>query len=440
MDSVLIRTVAGAEGRQRLMLNVTVLLAFATLSALILEPLFRSMAALAFLLFGGLLVVTRPTLAVGAVLRHWYLFALPAFCVVSVLWSEVPSATLRYSLQLTLTFLIAIVIANRISAAAFLRCLFGIYGIGVVGSLLFGRVRDDIGAWLGIFGSKNAFAAVVSGFALTSIAVLFDRNAPLPMRALALASLALAPVLLLKAQSAGAMVFLSAGIAVSLGFVLSRRLNRAQKFLMMTAGAVVALLGSFAAIVYQDYIFNTFLDFSGKDVTLTGRTDLWDVAQRYIGERPLLGVGYQAFWVQGNGPAEVLWAMFGVQARAGFHFHNFYLSNAVEIGLIGLSMQVAILFGAAWRAFGWALRSPSAESTFIASFLTVIISSSVIEVPVFFQFSVTTIIVLCCFVYATAAARESVRARQRRRPARPLPETLIGLADPPAPARPAATG
>ena len=81
----------------------------------------------------------------------------------------------------------------------FLRCLFGIYGIGVVASLLFGRVRDVIGAWLGIFGSKNAFAAVVSGFALTSVAVLFDKTAPLPMRALAFVGVVLAPVMLLKA-------------------------------------------------------------------------------------------------------------------------------------------------------------------------------------------------------------------------------------------------
>ena len=38
-----------------------------------------------------------------------------------------------------------------------------------------------------------------------------------------------------------------------------------------------------------------FLDLTGKDITLTGRTDLWTVALVQISERPLLGVGFQAF-------------------------------------------------------------------------------------------------------------------------------------------------
>ena len=115
MNTLLFQSVSGAEGRQRLQLNITVVLAFLTLSALILEPLFRSTAALAFLLFGSLMLVTRPNLALRAVLRYWYLFALPAFCLLSVLWSEFPSATLRYSLQLAITFLIAVVIAYAVN-------------------------------------------------------------------------------------------------------------------------------------------------------------------------------------------------------------------------------------------------------------------------------------------------------------------------------------
>ena len=168
---------------------------------------------------------------------------------------------------------------------AFLRCLFGIYGIGVVASLLFGRVRDVIGAWLGIFGSKNAFAAVVSGFALTSVAVLFDKTAPLPMRALAFVGVVLAPVMLLKAQCAGATALLIAGVGVSLVFVASRALSANQKLLMMAGGAAFALVAVIVVYAYQDFLFNSFLNYSGEDVTLTGRTDLWAVAFELIRER-----------------------------------------------------------------------------------------------------------------------------------------------------------
>ena len=82
-----------------------------------------------------------------------------------------------------------------------------------------------------------------------------------------------------------------------------------------------------------------FLDATGKDVTLTGRTDLWAVAFQEIAERPLLGVGFQAFWVHGNPLAEQLWAQFGISGRGGFHFHNTLISNTVEIGLLGAALQ-----------------------------------------------------------------------------------------------------
>ena len=98
---------------------------------------------------------------------------------------------------------------------------------------------------------------------------------------------------------------------------------------------------------------------TGKDVTLTGRTDLWAVAFQEIAERPVLGTGFQAFWVQGNPLAEELWAMFGIDSRSGFHFHNTLLSNAVEIGIVGVALQAVVFFGGLGASLVWAIRSPS---------------------------------------------------------------------------------
>ena len=125
----------------------------------------------------------------------------------------------------------------------------------------------------------------MSGFALTSVAVLFDKTAPLPMRALAFGGVVLAPVMLLKAQSAGSTVFLIAGVGVSLVLVASRELSANQKLLMMAGGAAFALVAVIVVYAYQDFLFNSFLNYSGEDVTLTGRTDLWAVAFELIRER-----------------------------------------------------------------------------------------------------------------------------------------------------------
>ena len=184
--------VAASVGRRRLQIGVAASLSFTALAALIFDSFFGSLSALLFLVAGCLLLATRSAASLQAVLRFWYLLILPGFCLLSILWSQFPGLSFRYGLQFTITVVIAIAIATRISPTTFIRFLFSIYGIGIVGSILFGRIRDDIGAWIGIFGSKNAFAAVICAFTLASIAMLFDRTAPRLMRFAALAGIAAA--------------------------------------------------------------------------------------------------------------------------------------------------------------------------------------------------------------------------------------------------------
>jgi exopolysaccharide production protein ExoQ len=216
--------------------------------------------------------------------------------------------------------------------------------------------------------------------------------------------------LLAAAQSAGSIVVLVPAAAVAIAILLSMRMSRAQKAF---TGVLMTMTGVLAMLIvagYGEELFESLLDITGKDVTLTGRTELWAYGREVIAEHPLLGVGYQAFWVQGYGPAEMLWATFGIASRMGFNFHNTYISNAVEIGIVGLAIQLVLLYGAWFGVLAWALRTPRPESAFPASFLTMVICASFGEVSVFFQFSVTSIIVICALVYAMEAGR----ARRRQ--------------------------
>jgi len=395
--------VAASVGRRRLQIGVAASLSFTALAALIFDSFFGSLSALLFLVSGCLLLATRPAASLQAILRFWYLLILPGFCLLSILWSQFPGLSFRYGLQFTITVVIAIAIATRISPTTFIRFLFSIYGIGIVGSILFGRIRDDIGAWIGIFGSKNAFAAVICAFTLASIAMLFDRTAPRLMRFAALAGIAAAGPLLISAQSTGAILFILPAAGLALAILLSRRLTHWQKLFLGGLVACLGLAGVILVLQYSDYLLQNLLDASGKDVTLTGRTELWHFAAQFIREHPWLGLGYRAFWVQGYPPAELLWAVFGINARAGFNFHNTYVNNAVEIGMIGVGLQILLLYGALARAYLWAFKAPAPETAFFASFLTYVVCSSFIEVAVFFQFSITSIIVICAFIYTVRA-------------------------------------
>ncbi len=401
-------------GRRYLKVNFPSLLTFVALSALILNPIFGPRAASVFLLFGILLIAAALHSSLRAFTRYWYILLIPLFCIVSLLWSQFPSETLRYSLQLTVTFLIAIAIGASVTPARLLHCIFGAYGIGVVGSVLFGRVRDDIGAWLGIFGSKNAFASHISVFTLAALAVLFDKSASQSLRRAALLGMLAAGPLLVKGQSVGAVLPLIPAALISMLVLLSRRLSSFQKLFTVSLIGVFLLFGLAIVLIFGTAMFDALLSYSGKDVTLTGRTELWEYGWQTIAENPLFGLGYQAFWVQGYDPAEALWDEFGITARMGFNFHNTYISNAVEIGFIGLALEIFILYSALFSVLIWAARSPQPANAFFASLLVLIVFRSFVEVEVFYQFGVSTIMVITSLVYARHFSSSQPRRKRRQ--------------------------
>lgn len=71
------------------------------------------------------------------------------------------------------------------------------------------------------------------------------------------------------------------------------------------------------------------IDVLGKDVTFTGRTNLWDAAMRILAESPLWGYGYpSADWFYSNMSSQAMGS------------HNFILGILINGGIIGL-----LLFG-----------------------------------------------------------------------------------------------
>jgi O-antigen ligase len=76
------------------------------------------------------------------------------------------------------------------------------------------------------------------------------------------------------------------------------------------------------------------------DSTLTGRTTIWDFAQDEIGRRPLLGWGYQSFWLVPDSPS--------VSDAPGWvkkmpNAHNGYYDTMIEMGYVGLLLLLIFL-------------------------------------------------------------------------------------------------
>lgn len=363
-----------------------------------------SIAALSFVLCCVAVLIMRPHRLIADFNASFWLWALVGWCVLSTLWSAAPGLTLRYGIQLGLTFLLGILVAQRISMTSTLRVLLVTGLLTGVLCILFNRIGGN-GAWAGIFGSKNALAQFATINVLAGLAVLLDANTSRMWRASALAVLALGGLLLVNADSVGALVATS-GAAIIVYIAALLHFTRPLMRILLVSLAVLVICGAIFAVITGFEAFSMFvLDLTGKDVTLTGRTVLWGIAFDEIAKNPLLGQGYKGFWVPGNSVAEELWLEFGIATKQGFHFHNTLISNAVEIGLIGVAIQVGLFGRACYAITRETILRPSAETLFFIGLMARQLILTQSEVVFFSQFDPVTLITVMAIVYASRMAK-----------------------------------
>ena len=109
--------------------------------------------------------------------------------------------------------------------------------------------------------------------------------------------------------------------------------------------AIGATVLALPIVVYVTLFPDFLLQLMGKDPTLTGRTDIWDLVIPYIYERPWLGWGYVAFWSTTN-PAAMAIAdtlhWFAPQA------HNGPLEMLLHVGVLGTAFFVFLWARTIW--------------------------------------------------------------------------------------------
>ncbi|WP_417809345.1 O-antigen ligase family protein [Thioclava sp.] len=393
-------------------IRVDPVLAFVAFLAVLFIFRLGSLGALLFLSAGLALLARRPHANLGAIWRDGWILLLPMWCVLSVLWSTHPALSLRYGIQLGLTSVIALVIAQRLQPRTLLRTLFMALALAALASFVLGRERLDGAGFLGIYGSKNALAQVTALFVVTGMALGLGRDGTRVWRIAGLVSVLPGLLLLVMANSVGWLSGALLAVVSGIVFGFMRRLPRRYRLLALGLILLIILSALLLAWANEDAVLAWVFEVSGKDVTLTGRTYLWQTALSEIARHPLEGQGYQAVWVLGNPLAESLWREFGIASKTGFHFHNTWLSNAVEIGIIGVVLQGAIFLVALVTSLWRVLRVASAQTLFAAMLMVLLSVMSLVEVVGFQQFQIMTMLI---FVIA-AQGRASLSVARRYAP------------------------
>ena len=86
-------------------------------------------------------------------------------------------------------------------------------------------------------------------------------------------------------------------LVITMAYVITKLPLSLRSFTFaVVAVCLVAVVITGLAMGWHELVFRSF----GKDSSMTGRTVLWGDGIKIGMEKPLLGHGYSAFWVQGN--------------------------------------------------------------------------------------------------------------------------------------------
>lgn len=294
------------------------------------------------------LVVVDYRRVLGNYARYWWIFGFGILALLSSFWSDAMSVTLRASIQYMTHIICALIAMRVISITTLTRgALIGIVVV-LLYSLLFGiylfDALDGTFSFVGAFSSKNQlgfYASLGVIFAACSVLVLRQRD----ILWLGIAGVAglLSAYCLFASQSATSVITTAAVVALVIGFLPMGMLSPANRKMIFLA--LVGMGGLLVVASLQFGLLDAILGIFGKDSTLTGRTYLWQQGIEAAKASPILGVGYQGFWVMGFFDAERLWNDFFITTRSGFHFHNTYIEATVENGFVGLALLVIVLYG-----------------------------------------------------------------------------------------------
>lgn len=254
----------------------------------------------------------------------------------STSWAVAPDASFkRYILAVLVITCVLLPILLTQQTGTVINDFFACFAVTAVVNLfaLILRPTTELGHQ-GIYTSKNALGLAA---ALTFIFAFHQIFGAGSARRLWAAFILVISTLLLLASGSKT----SLGLAILIPFVSGSVIAMAVVLRISPAGLLVYFCALIAGIIVIssdmfDFGQDEALTFLFGDPTFTSRTTIWAFAAEMIGRKPLLGWGYQSFWLVGPDAPSVREAPDFVGTMP--HAHNGYLDTALQTGFLGLAL------------------------------------------------------------------------------------------------------
>ncbi|MFP4241613.1 MAG: O-antigen ligase family protein [Chitinispirillaceae bacterium] len=298
--------------------------------------------------FLGVVVLLWRRFDVLYFIRHniWVVL-LYTYMLTSLLWSDFPDVSLRRWARTLGDILMVLVVVTESNVPAAVNWMFRrfAYLLVPVSVLLVKYFREigvaydytgDMEMWVGVTTHKNSLGQLVTVSLVFFLWAFFRKkwtwfDIPVVLGAL---------WLLAGSGTASSKTSILVFFIGSMMLFALARLKNAR--ILVIGFCSVLIVGFIWEVVLQLFLhtstFELVVSSTGRDATLTGRTDLWAEVIKIGMGHPFLGSGYGSFWL--GDFSHNLWDIFNWNPSQA---HNGYIDVFVDIGLIGLFLVILLV-------------------------------------------------------------------------------------------------
>ena len=261
-----------------------------------------------------------------------------SYCLLSIFWSGFKFVLFKRLFQVltsvTVCTAFLLHVRSTKSILKFFKYILTLYiPLSLISILLFpGATDPETMTWRGLAPSKNHLGQASLISTVAWVGTFSYGN--LKEKFLSLIMMVLSLVLLMGSMSMTSILalFIMAVMAAIFWFnTRFRSLNVGHTFVLLTA--IFSLLTAITTFILEPNLYHRITDYLGKDVTFTGRIELWADIFNEARKHLAIGCGFASFWVIENVDLLNLYAdytWFPNQAHMG------YLDLLNETGLVGL--------------------------------------------------------------------------------------------------------
>ncbi|GAB4294718.1 MAG: O-antigen ligase family protein [Ignavibacteriaceae bacterium] len=280
------------------------------------------------------------------ILKEKFISIFLIWCLISLLWSDYSFVSFKRLFQVYTYVLVTLAFLFHMEKEeelinAFKYILYPYIVISVIVCLVVPGAKDpDFHTWRGLTSQKNMLGQI----ALLSVIfcfIFYKYADSLNSKVLSLIMMLFSIVLMFGSMSSTAiLIFL-----ILLGFGIIYSTDKIFHQIGLGRAVSTSIIGFIVLSLLSVYLFSPEVykiipQLFGKDETFSGRTDLWTYMFFEISKHPLIGAGYQSFWVVDNINLLILYEMFVWLPNQA---HNGFIDILNELGLIGLLLLIAFI-------------------------------------------------------------------------------------------------